>query len=505
MSNKSIIITGIALALASCSQNEEPSILLEPNSASFSARIGQIASRASGTEWDAGDAIGISGVSGSKTYSNVKFVTLSGDGNFSDAGNNIYYQTTDPVTFTTYYPYADALGAEGIINASTTDQYQQPTFDFLWAQASGNYAAPTVNFTFAHRMSKINIAFTNGNDVDLNGLTFSIEGLVLDGTFDTATGEAKAVENGSTVPLTATLTADSKASLIVFPQSADNLTITATAEGQQYSCTLSPGSLTAGNAYTINISIKKTGMTITGCTITPWGDGGNIDGEATLMTPKVGDYYYSDGSYSTVYDASKNAIGIIFYVGHHPEDDSDYSASGIGQQKCHGYAVAMTDATSSECMWGVDGTEVGCYPTDANGNKQNNLDNPDIDWSGYAWTHRIITAAGGKDKLNATEEAGYPATWYAVMSYETGCNAPAKSSGWFLPSIGQLWEIYQNRSSLFDSVSEAEGLKSEWYCSSSERYNDPARYPICVYWLDGYVGHNLKYVRYNYVRPILAF
>lgn len=200
-----------------------------------------------------------------------------------------------------------------------------------------------------------------------------------------------------------------------------------------------------------------------------------------------------------------NVIGIVFYVGQHDTDTSDYTSTGIGQAQCHGYAVAIKDATSGYRMWGVKGTELGCCPTDTYGNKQNNRNNPDIDWDGYAWTQKIIAAAGGKDNLNATEQAGYPATWYAVVSYEIGCNAPSKSSGWFLPSIGQLRKIYQNRSSLFGSVSGA-GLKSNWYVSSSEYYASPAEDALYVNVSSGNVNIGSKDNRMNCeVRPVLAF
>ena len=74
--------------------------------------------------------------------------------------------------------------------------------------------------------------------------------------------------------------------------------------------------------------------------------------------PKVGDYFYSDGTFSTEREASKTCIGIVFYVGQHENDGSDYSATGIGQAKCHGYAVAVQDAASN-CIWGASAKKVG--------------------------------------------------------------------------------------------------------------------------------------------------
>lgn len=199
-------------------------------------------------------------------------------------------------------------------------------------------------------------------------------------------------------------------------------------------------------------------------------------------------------------------IGIVFHASQHPSDQSDYTATGIGRSQCHGYAVALKDATSNYCMWGSYSTELGCCPTDDAGEKLDNLRNPDIDWCGYVWTQRIITAAGGKENLNATEEAGYPATWYAVVSYETGCNAPSNSSGWFLPSIGQMLKICQNRSSLFGPVSGAEGFSYD-YWSSSEDFHRLARYAltVAVSVSGGYVDDAPKPYVYCHVRPVLAF
>lgn len=530
MKNNYFLFSALALALASCSHTDEPGQLTEHSPASFTAQIGQTVSRAAGTDWFAGDAIGISGISGAKTYRNVKFVTASGDGNFTSEGDNIYYQTTDPVTFTAYYPYATNLADDGIISASTADQTQQPAFDFLWTQASGNYAAPAVNFIFTHRMSKINIAFTNGNDVDLSDLTFSIDGLVLDGTFDTATGEAKAAEDGSAASLTAALSTDSKASLIVFPQSADKLTVTATTEGQQYSCALSPGVLAAGNAYTFNIAVKKNGMTVTGSTITDWTAGGEFNGDATMPVPKIGDFFYSDGTYSTALDASKTCIGIVFHIGHHENDGSDYSSTGIGRTQCHGYVVALTDVHN-------DNNDRLCWENGPN-NEHNQVvgsSTDNVDWNGYSNNlkfHEFVNKE--TNKATGWEMKHFP----AVLACETYGNrtldqngnpangkydwqkplaAPQNTSGWFLPSCGQMKCLYQNRSVLsvcMDVVKNSvpadcsykgyiKWFSTSWYYWSSTEYPDLSSY-VYMYGYNDLAYYNRKDDTLD-VRAVLAF
>ena len=516
MTKKNIIyIAAAAMLLTACS-SDEPGTLSHPASASFTAQIGNTATRAAGTQWGAGDAIGISGVSGTKTYTNLPFVTASGDGRFAPTGDAIFYQTTEPVTFTAYYPY-NADG--GVIEGSTSDQTAQPSFDFLWAQASGSYDSPAVNFNFDHKMSLITLSFVNGNDVNLSSLTYTVDGLAAEGTFDTATGEAAAT--GSAATLTAPVTADHKSLLILFPQTAESVTLTANVEGQQYVCGLSLTELKSGYRYSYTINVKKSGLSVTGCTINPWLDGGISDSDVTMPIPPlgdkasenvaVGDYYMSDGTFldkaATLSHRQKmGCIGIVFYMGHHENDHSDYSATGIGQAKCHGYVVARQNASAGIGIWGARKTMVGCVPTDADGNSLNNIENPDIDWNGYAWTQKIISTAGGKNMLNATDPTGYPPTYYAAVDYQNQSAAPANTSGWFLPAVGQMRNISQNRESLLSGNVAAEALiEGREYWTSSEYYEAPWD-AVFVSTFDGSVWFASKELNFPFfVRPILAF
>ena len=49
------------------------------------------------------------------------------------------------------------------------------------------------------------------------------------------------------------------------------------------------------------------------------------------------------------------------------------------------------------------------------------------------------------------------------------------------------------------------GLKSDWYWSSSEFYNNPANNALYVNVNNGNVNNNNKNNRNSYVRPVLAF
>lgn len=240
-------------------------------------------------------------------------------------------------------------------------------------------------------------------------------------------------------------------------------------------------------------------------------------GEYTLDKAQLGDLYCRDAEGKGYLFPSEAAsagidyecIGVVIATGHSQYDTSDYSTSGIGQGKCHGYVAALNDVYDSVGLWGVVGKELGLYPKDANGAAQDNMTNPDIDWSGYAYTQVIIETVGGKENLSAqTDESsmsGYPTTYYAVVAYEERVPAPTNSSGWFLPSIGQLKTLYEN-SSYITAAGGSVGWGVFWN-SSSEKYNDAAN-QFLYYRTTPEVGCASKNTFHTFgrsVRSVLAF
>lgn len=190
----------------------------------------------------------------------------------------------------------------------------------------------------------------------------------------------------------------------------------------------------------------------------------------TVTTPaKVGDYFYSDGTWSTEIESGKQCIGIVFAVGQSEYDTSDYSDSGIGKEKCNGYVVALTDATDSYAMWGPKGIELGLYPTDEFGDPiQNGGDNGKYnDWSGYRYSKVAEGEAEKSGGLSPDKAEGYPLFYHAMVKYSNTVPAPESTSGWFLPSISQLYQSTEV-SDRIEAVEGGEKLASDWYASSSE-------------------------------------
>lgn len=318
MKAKIIFMATLAAAVLTACNNDENNVIDTGSSqATFTAAIdGQVNTRAFDQTWEAGDAIGISGTSGSTTYTNVQYVTTGGNGNFTvgTPGNEIYYQDDNSVTFTAYYPWANLAADATTITADTRAQASQSDFDFLWSRQTGSKASPNVQFIFAHKMAKLVLTIQKGNDVsyqEVQDAVLSLGGFKYSGTFnvtdgttstadDLATGwtfAGNTSETGYNAPFVPNATAESVSyTLILFPQEFSSpLPITATLTGMQsFSATLdftaanvdagdtdAKNEWVAGRQYNLSVTLHKTDITVDGCTIQGWDEanGGNVNAD----------------------------------------------------------------------------------------------------------------------------------------------------------------------------------------------------------------------------------
>lgn len=293
MKAKYILFAAAAITLAGCSDNDEP-VIENDGAAVVTANIGDVISRAANTSWDNGDAIGISTTSTGKTqYTNMQYST-SGNGNFTHVGGKdtgIFFQSMDAVTFSAYYPFSGTEGtAAGTISGNTTDQTRQTSFDYLFADKGiASRTDPELEFAFKHKMTRLILNFQTDaqsgfSASEVSSGSFSIGGIKLNGTFNTATGTATATGSASTswtVNATPTMASNVRTySMIFFPQTVASLDVTATIAGENYGCEITPA-LKAGTSYSYTITIKKTGLTVGNCTISNWNTGtsGSVSAE----------------------------------------------------------------------------------------------------------------------------------------------------------------------------------------------------------------------------------
>lgn len=196
---------------------------------------------------------------------------------------------------------------------------------------------------------------------------------------------------------------------------------------------------------------------------------------------EIGDIILADGSIVkeadlTIVDSSNVPIAVI---GGFQEDGA---AFGIGVHKSdaplqwaadysNGYATSFEDTISMQKADFV-------FSGDKDGS-----DNWDV-----------ICTQDNEDTADAAEN--YPAFHFVNTYAETYDLTSAYASGWYMPSIAELCNIYQNREAInnslkhiyeLDDQAAMNGLETNWYWSSSQAGSEDD-YAWFVHYFNGYAG-----------------
>ena len=293
---------GLMVGFSSCSNDDETVDNNQPQAVCFSADIanqalpgGAPGTRAAGTDWAAGDAIGIFMVGNGTTTiaegAENKQYTTTGTSAFSPvSGDEIYYPTTGSVDFMAYYPWNTGYTLGTAIPVEIGTQTSQPAFDLLWAKATGVAGAgydkntTTVPLVFDHKLSKIVMNVTLGAGVSGTISDVTIKGMNTKNTFDLAAGTLGTADTPANIT-PREVTANSEYDAIIMPETyaAGVVTVDFTVAGATYTWTLAAETFAPGNEYTYAVTISKGGVSATG-TITPWtpNDKGGVIAEETL-------------------------------------------------------------------------------------------------------------------------------------------------------------------------------------------------------------------------------
>lgn len=321
---RNLVMMTAVLSLTACS-NDENEALDGPVAAKITASIGgEVKTRAIDQNWTATDAIGVRAVSVSGTttgvtsemvdkYKNVKYTNGNAgtSGTFTSDDGIWFEDAQETVTFAAYYPYQESSaknvlpGTDGVVTGGNTSslndtQVNQEKVDFLFATgATASKSASTVQFSdanqFQHKMARIILnvklgdGFTSKEPSQISALTLG--GLIHEGTFNVTTGEAKASNTATAISdwsilnnYKTTPTDTYSYSMIVYPQTLSSaLIFTAVVNSQNYvnSISIKPA-LAAGNSYEYTITINKTGLVVSGCTIADWNKQTEQTGSATM-------------------------------------------------------------------------------------------------------------------------------------------------------------------------------------------------------------------------------
>lgn len=279
-----IALAGVMM-LGACSVNDDINER-ENQSVRFTAGIGETATplaasytRAAGTTWASNDAIGIFMMqSGTALAANKQYSVsdISTGALNPELGHEMYYPMDDiPVDFIAYYPYEPGATLATPINVKIGEQTDQPSFDLLYSNngtGSKTTTAP-VNLEFEHKLAKIVMNTTADANVGtaITGMVVKITGMNTKNTFDLTTGSLGATPDTPLSITPQTLTDGSSYDAIIMPGSyaAGAVTVDFTVGGETFTWTLPTTEFKGGNEYTYDVTLKRTGVEVTG-TITPW-------------------------------------------------------------------------------------------------------------------------------------------------------------------------------------------------------------------------------------------
>lgn len=166
-------------------------------------------------------------------------------------------------------------------------------------------------------------------------------------------------------------------------------------------------------------------------------------------TPQVGDFYMSNGAIlPSVSESNKNnCIGIVYWVPTATDPLESHQATWLEEHSTciHGLVVGLEVKLS---QWGTYGATT------------NITDSEDGIFRGYSNTKSLVN-----------KHSGYPIV-SAYNSLNSGVTLPTgKTSGWYVPSVGELKKLFEAKSKVNASLSTLVGstsLSSSTYWSSGE-------------------------------------
>lgn len=169
-----------------------------------------------------------------------------------------------------------------------------------------------------------------------------------------------------------------------------------------------------------------------------------VDGGVTIKNvtyaesgiARIGDFYCTRDNGTTGYLIPREAdkatvqaatvVGIVFQTDKSRIGQAEKDALG-GEDKAHGLVMSVKNASTSQ-KWNPDNKDAGLTKCETKADNYN-------DNSGYGNCEHIRALRGNFNN--------YPA-FKAADEYNTTCPVPATTTGWYLPSSGQWWDIFLN-------------------------------------------------------------
>ena len=557
MKTRFFALAALALSLAACTQDElagdkrlpEGEYPVVIRATGLSVEATPLAAPSTRAAVD-GDWQGVTSVA-LKMGDAVKEYTVTASTDFKSATlsreNDPYYWTSrDPITISAWWPFDNADITQMPAVKVAEDQSKLADFqnsDFISAEnRKVEFNNPTLEFT--HRTARVTIELKPGTGfTSVAGATVILVSLSADNGNPTAIKTYNA--SGNTYEaLTAPQTVAAGKPFVKVELGG----------GTFYFRPQNNVVLEAGNRYKYTVKVNATGLTLEGCTIGEWADGGeetveSIVFKTDLSTAKVGDFITTDGkllemteSMTLSEEVKKRIAGVVFWVPEKKDPNRQTQASlqsdevmAKAHPNCtHGLAVSLKDV-SAEMKW-----QGGQYEAVLN-IQRGDAFNPAYDKSLFkpiasnnGSSHPINFILGYQNTLilraynvycksiGSGNKVVLPVD--ALAGFETNNPSPSNSTGWFLPSpkelhilcykdvdnIGRYWEdpsYTDTRDIVNKSLIAADGgtFAYNYYYWSSSEFGGFLSHAFLVNFRNSNVISVSKYYNTYRVRAVCAF
>ena len=287
---KSVIFAGMALlTLAACKKTPN----VEPQPVDFSqyaVRVEPVITRATETNFEKGDQIGLSIVRATGDYATNKQLTYDGTAFSGDL--NWYDEGAEESTLKAYYPYnaTEALPTRFTVQADQSKG--TAASDFVSAVKENVLpSANAVSMVFKHRLSRLVVTVKNNSGAEIETVQFQeiIPVALIDADLT-----AKVDENAKWQTITAF--ADGDKYYAIVPGQTVAPIVVVTAGGKELSQQLVEVTLEPGKQYSVSVVVNKEEIKVVlAGEIENWNDGGEITGDEgdTSFEEKLEDGYFT--------------------------------------------------------------------------------------------------------------------------------------------------------------------------------------------------------------------
>ncbi len=473
-----LLLVGSGLFFASCDSDYDVGVDTGLVAVEFrSGNISHTRTTNGGNEWITGDQAGVFMVKQAQPLSattiaegadNIAYKADNGSSAISSflpvsSANTIYYpQNGDKVDFIAYYPYNSPLTGY-TYPVDISNQSTPAAIDVLYSNnaTSKNKNSGAVELQFKHVLSKLSFTLTSGDgSPDLTGATVRVTNIATTADMNLTNGVLTATNSGQTVTAN-TATDGWSSSTIVIPQenvTGARLIITLKAGAGKFEWNFSsPTTFQPGKNHLYDITVSKTGITVSSSGIAIWAGTSDAPTTGTAQRAyKVGDYYPDP-------DNPQTAEGIVFQI--------------TDQRGVHGKIVSLDEKT--EVSWGK--LQKDEKNADVAGIRDEN--------DGAAATKSIIN----KYKSNSDLQNYYQGFHWIYLKKN---NQNHETGEWYLPAINEikkfidLWK--QDTSGWNTKFTNAGGsaVNATYYWSSTEHDPNFAKFISIISSVIGYTVYN---------------